>query len=118
MGKTGRWRRSENAGVVKLRDGDACVLAGEALEPTKYHQLRKATRRLGTLDPVARHRARIKAKKLRYAGEFFDETFGKHTKARRSKFIASLTELQGIALGGLNDMTAARATALAAAGDR
>ncbi len=114
--ETGRWRRSENTGVVKLRDGDARVLAGEALERLS-HQLRKATRRLGTLDPVARHRARIKAKKLRYAGEFFDETFGKHMKARRSKFIASLTELQD-ALGGLNDMTAARATALAAAGDR
>lgn len=68
------------------------------------------------LDPRARHRARIKAKNLRYAAEFFAETFGRHSKARRSKFIASLAKLQD-ALGDLNDLTVGHQTLLEAAGE-
>jgi CHAD domain-containing protein len=68
------------------------------------------------LDPPARHRARIKAKKLHYAAEFFAEAFGRHSKARSSKFIASLAKLQD-ALGDLNDLTVGHQTLLEAAGE-
>ena len=60
--------------------------------------------------------ARIKAKKLRYAAEFFDKLFGKHTQKRLLKFIGALAELQD-APGALNDVTVARRTARVAAGD-
>jgi triphosphatase len=113
--ETGSWQRSKDAGVVKLRDGDASALAAQALGQLS-HQLRKKGKHLAALKPAARHRARIKAKKLRYAAEFFDKLFGKHAQKRRSKFIGALAELQD-ALGALNDLTVARRTARVAAGD-
>ena len=70
---------------------------------------------LDTLDRVGRHEVRIKAKKLRYAGEFFSKSFGKGARNQRLKFIASLAALQD-ALGDLNDMATARRSALAVAG--
>ena len=79
-------------------------------------KLRKAGRHMAVLDPPVRHRARIKAKKLRYAAEFFAETFGRHAKKRRAKFIASLAKLQD-ALGDLNDLTIAHRTLLKIAGE-
>ena len=113
--ETGSWRRSKDAGVVKLRDGDASALAAEALGHLS-HQLRKKGKHLAALKPAARHRARIKAKKLRYAAEFFDKLFGKHAQKQPSKFIDALAELQD-ALGALNDVTVARRTACVAVGD-
>jgi CHAD domain-containing protein len=70
---------------------------------------------LKDIDPVSRHRARIKAKKLRYAAEFFAVSFGKGKKRRRQRFFGSLNALQS-ALGELNDMVMARRTALAVVG--
>jgi CHAD domain-containing protein len=100
--------------VASLRDGDASALAIKALNRL-YRQLRKSSKHLKTLDPMSRHRARIKAKKLRYAAEFFSSTFGKSRQKRRQRFIASLSALQN-ALGDLNDVATARRTALAVAG--
>ena len=113
--ETGSWRRNKDADVVKLRDGYAAILAAEALGHLS-HQLRKKAKHLAALKAAARHRARIKAKKLRYAAEFFDELFGRHAQKRRSKFIAALAELQDV-LGSLNDVIVARRTARVAAGD-
>jgi triphosphatase len=103
----------ERAGA-SLRDGDASALAIKALNRL-YRQLRKSSKHMKTLNPMSRHRARIKAKKLRYAAEFFSSTFGKSSQKRRQRFIASLNALQKV-LGDLNDMTTARRTALAVAG--
>ena len=79
-------------------------------------KLRKAGRHMAVLDPPVRHRARIKAKKLRYAAEFFAETFGRHAKKRRAKFIASLAKLQDT-LGDLNDLTVGYRTLIDATGE-
>jgi triphosphatase len=106
--------RDDNELVRGLRDGDTSVLAAQALAHL-HHQLRKAGDHLTTLGSLGRHRARIKAKKLRYAAEFFGETFGKGKQKRRSRYIASLTTLQD-ALGGLNDLATARRCALAVVG--
>jgi triphosphatase len=111
----GSWRRSRDEKVSGLRDGAASALASAALDRLS-RKLRKAGKHMRALDSQARHRARIKAKKLRYAAEFFAETFGRHSKAHRSKFIGSLAKLQD-ALGDLNDLTVAHQTLLEAVGE-
>jgi len=90
------------------------VLAARALKRL-HRQLRKAGGQLAALDPAGRHQVRIKAKKLRYAAEFFGNTFGRNARKRHAQFIASLARLQD-ALGELNDRTSARQCALAVAG--
>jgi triphosphatase len=111
----GSWRRSRDKEVAALRDGPASALACAALDRLS-RKLHKDGKHMAALAPPARHRARIKAKKLRYAGEFFAETFEGHSKSRRSKFIASLAKLQD-ALGNLNDLTVAHQTLLEVAGE-
>jgi triphosphatase len=111
----GPWRRSRDKEVVRLREGPASSLARAALDRLS-RKLRKAGKHMAALDPPALHRARIKAKKLRYAAEFLAETFGRHSKGRRSKYIALLARLQD-ALGDLNDLTAAHQTLLKAGED-
>jgi triphosphatase len=111
----GSWRRSRNKEVVAMRDGAASALACAALDRLS-RKLRKAGKHMAALAPPARHCARIRAKKLRYAAEFFAEAFGRHSKGRRSKFIASLARLQDI-LGDLNDLAVGDQTLLEAAGE-
>ena len=106
--------RDDNELARELRDGDASVLAVRALAHL-HRQLRKAGAHLTRLGPGARHQARLKAKKLRYAAEFFGETFGKGKRRRHSRYIASLTTLQD-ALGKLNDLVMARRCALTVVG--
>lgn len=51
-----------------------------------------------------RHKLRIRAKRLRYATEFFASTFpGEKSARRRAEALSALKDLQG-ALGGLNDL--------------
>jgi len=109
-------RRGAARVEARLRDDGASVLAAHALKRFR-HELHKRAKHLGTLNPAGRHRVRIEAKKLRYAVEFFTETFGKRTHKRRRKFIAALNVLQNT-LGELNDMAMARTTALAVVGHR
>lgn len=109
-------RRQGDARVeMRLRDDGAAVLAAHALKRFR-HELHKRGKHLRALDPSGRHRVRIESKKLRYAVEFFTETFGKKTYKRRRKFIATLNVLQNT-LGALNDMATARKTALAVVGN-
>ena len=69
----------------------------------RHRKLRKRTRHVHRLEPAERHRARVAAKKLRYAAEFFAPLFlGK----RAEEYIAGLSKLQG-ALGRLNDLAVA-----------
>jgi inorganic triphosphatase YgiF len=57
-------------------------------------------------DPVARHKARIAAKKLRYASEFFVGLGPKSRADRFRPFIDALAEMQN-KLGRLNDLAVA-----------
>jgi triphosphatase len=66
-------------------------------------QLRKRSERLREQSPADRHRARLAAKKLRYAAEFFSPLF---KGARAARYIEALARLQG-ALGNLNDIATA-----------
>jgi triphosphatase len=108
------WRSDDDVVVAILRDGHASLLAAQALKRL-HRQLRKTGKHLAALDPAGRHEVRIKAKKLRYATEFFSKTFGKNAEKRHSKFASSLTRLQNV-LGELNDIATARQCALAVAG--
>jgi CHAD domain-containing protein len=97
-----------------LHDGDASVLARQTLNRL-HRRLRKAGGHLKKLDPAQRHAARIGAKKLRYAAEFFGGTFGKGQEKHRSRYVVSLMALQD-ALGDLNDLAMIQQCACAVAG--
>ena len=66
-------------------------------------KLRKRTRHVHRVDSAQRHRARVAAKKLRYAAEFFSPLF---PSKRADEYVAALSKLQS-ALGRLNDLTVA-----------
>jgi triphosphatase len=83
----------------------------EVLAPLRG-KIKKGGRDLRELPAGKRHRLRIRAKRLRYATEFFAATFpGKKSIKRRRKALAALEDLQD-ALGALNDI-AVRAALLA-----
>ena len=65
-------------------------------------------RHLADLKPHEVHQLRIRAKKLRYAAEFFESLYGEGKTAKRSKrFVAAMNDLQE-ALGAYNDMVVRR----------
>ena len=109
------WRRNDGPLMGRVRDGSASVLATQVLDRLR-RQVRKNGKNLTTLEPAARHKIRIKAKQLRYTGEFFAETFGKESHKRRRRFVSSLKSLQD-SLGQLSDMASARQNAAAVAGN-
>jgi triphosphatase len=68
-----------------------------------FRQLRRAGRRLGEQPPEQRHRARIRAKRLRYAVEFFASLYPCRKQRRRHRrLVKRLGALQD-SLGTLND---------------
>lgn len=86
----------------------------------KLVRLRKRIKRKGAelrdLSVAQRHRLRIRAKRLRYATEFFAYTFPGEARAkRRLDSLSALKDLQD-ALGGLNDLATHR-TLIADAAD-
>lgn len=59
---------------------------------------------MANLDPHARHKLRIRIKKLRYATEFYRAVFpGKKQHKRRAAFLSALKNLQDC-FGELNDI--------------
>jgi inorganic triphosphatase YgiF len=67
----------------------------------RHKQLRQRGKRLEHMHPEVRHAARIAAKKLRYASEFFASLY---PSAKSRSFIRKLSQLQDC-LGVLNDIT-------------
>jgi CHAD domain-containing protein len=89
--------------VRALRQSPIPALAAEELQRRRKAILKKG-RHLETLDARRRHRLRIRAKKLRYASEFFTSAFPGGKSARRFEdFVERLAKLQD-ALGDLNDI--------------
>jgi inorganic triphosphatase YgiF len=101
--ETGRWIRASAGAEQPIKKHAADVLA-------KFRkQIRKKGRDLNELDARARHKLRIRAKKLRYMIEFFVGVFPGHKKAkRREAALNSLKTLQDT-LGSLNDIAARKA---------
>jgi CHAD domain-containing protein len=72
----------------------------------RLRQARKRARHLEGLSDAARHRLRIKLKKLRYTAEFFAPLYARKDV---EPFLVRLNRMQDI-LGGLNDVVVARTT--------
>jgi triphosphatase len=70
----------------------------------RWRKIRKNGKVLARLDARSRHKLRIRAKKLRYAAEFFAALYAsKRAVRRRHKFLSALERLQD-GLGDLNDI--------------
>lgn len=110
----GAWTGSDEPVIKRLRERRAEQFAQDRLDHMR-RQVRRLGRRLAQLDAQGRHRLRIKAKKLRYAAEFFAESFGR--TRRRNRFLKTLGNLQD-ALGRIHDTNVAPQLALQIAGRR
>ncbi len=93
------WREEGGARLDKA----AVTLAAKLLS-RRHRALRKRGRRLPLLPPPRRHRARIAAKKLRYAVEFFLPLFPGEPGKGYAKRLSDLQDL----LGALNDAAVTR----------
>lgn len=101
--EAGRWGTDEDDLKRVRREQPISVLAADELT-RRRKKIRKQSKLVAELNPAERHRLRIRAKKLRYAIEFFADVFPGHKKAKRRKAALSpLKELQD-ALGTLNDI--------------
>jgi CHAD domain-containing protein len=69
-------------------------------------EIKRKGRHLASLDDEARHIVRKKAKKLRYAAEFFASLFERKREQRRHKHLLSRLEALQNRLGMLNDLAA------------
>jgi triphosphatase len=99
----GEWTRSTDELAVALRERPIPAAAADELRRHRK-KIVKQGKHLAALEPERRHKLRIRAKKLRYASEFFAGAFpGKRAAQRRKNFVASLEKLQD-ALGDLNDI--------------
>jgi CHAD domain-containing protein len=113
--ETGRWTADEER--TELRARPVAKYAKKRLA-----RLRKWIKRKGAdlrdRSVSQRHRLRIRAKRLRYATEFFAATFPDETSAkRRTESLAALKDLQD-ALGNLNDLATRHRLMVDSLGDK
>jgi CHAD domain-containing protein len=117
--EVGRWSADEDDLKRVRREQPVSVLAADELA-RRRKKIRKESKLLAQLNAPERHKLRIRAKKLRYAIEFFADVFPGNKKAKRCKAaLSSLKELQD-ALGALNDIATREtlASRMARAGSR
>jgi inorganic triphosphatase YgiF len=108
----GRWADGADPLFAPRADAPIEILAAQGLDGLR-RQIKKRGARLTSLDPASRHKLRIRAKRLRYALEFFGGLYGEHRPAR-DRFLETLRALQDD-LGALNDLAVAREKGLALA---
>ncbi len=96
--ETGPWTASATS--ARERERPVCRFAARELEKRR-DKIVKRGKELRELDPHARHKLRIEAKKLRYAADAFARLFG-HAK-RAKAFVEALKAVQDT-LGELNDI--------------
>jgi triphosphatase len=101
--EAGPWLAEDDEARQVRREMPVRTFAAAVLEKRR-RRVKRRGRHLDMLDPTARHRVRIEAKKLRYASEFF-ASLAKSDKARhrQSDFTDALERLQEH-LGDLNDI--------------
>jgi triphosphatase len=101
--EAGGWRDPQGP-LLRERCEEPIEVTAQAQLARFWKKIRKRGRRLAKLDPHARHKLRIAAKKLRYATEFYQTVFaGRKQQKRRAAFLSALKELQDC-LGDLNDI--------------
>jgi inorganic triphosphatase YgiF len=111
--ENGAWRETADPGRAARLQGAIGGFAVDALDHLR-RVVRKRGADLETLDPDHRHKLRIRAKRLRYATEFFARALGEQGR-RRKRFAGALKALQD-SLGRLNDMAHAGEVAQLAIG--
>jgi triphosphatase len=101
---TGQWTDPQDDDLVRDQ-GDLAIEAFAIHQLTRRRRkIRKKGKALAELDERRRHKLRIRAKKLRYAIEFFCNLFAsKRAAKQRDRFLPALENLQD-ALGDLNDI--------------
>ena len=97
-----KWRDAMTEEQRAAIDGPARQFAADVLD-TRHRKLIKRGRKLADLDDHRRHRARIAAKKVRYATEFFASLSSRQAVRH---YVAALTALQDD-LGWRNDAVVA-----------
>lgn len=101
--EAGAWASSADDLHTSPRERKVSRLAREALG-RRLKTVAKRGEALDGMDPVARHKLRIKVKKLRYAAEFFSTLYGKKAQKRFSSALEALQDT----LGALNDIAVGR----------
>lgn len=103
--EAGPWSRNRDDLLRMRRAQPIAQHAADELD-RRRGKIRKRGKSLRRLSAAQRHRLRMRAKKLRYAFEFFVELFPRKKSARRCRAaLSALKDLQG-ALGSLNDIAA------------
>jgi inorganic triphosphatase YgiF len=103
--EVGPWTASEDP-LLRLRRERPIEYHATAELARRRKKIRKQGKHLRDVDEQQRHKLRIRAKKLRYAIEFFTSVFaGEKNDERRHAALSSLKDLQS-ALGDLNDIAA------------
>lgn len=97
--ETSAWRESLDDDQRQALTGKVRKYAGKVLSH-RHALLLKRGKRLARLDDESRHRARIAAKKLRYATEFFSSLYSRQAV---NHYLAALSQLQDD-LGWRNDV--------------
>jgi inorganic triphosphatase YgiF len=101
--ETGPWLGADGH---PQRDAPARAFAADVLERFR-RRVKTRGRHLRKLDPEARHKVRIAAKKLRYGADFFASLYPeKKARKRHKAFAGALSDLQDH-LGALNDLATA-----------
>ncbi|MBH5402573.1 CHAD domain-containing protein [Bradyrhizobium sp. CNPSo 4010] len=94
-------------------DGTITAYAAEVLD-RRIRKARKQGKRLNDLDPMQRHKLRIRIKKIRYAVDFFESLYSDGDQKELAALSDRLKRIQS-ALGSLNDFMAHRELATEAA---
>lgn len=101
--EVGDWREPQDEALRALCEQPIEDMARTQLKK-QWKKIRRRGHELANLDPHARHKLRIRIKKLRYATEFYRAVFpGKKQHKRRTAFLAALKDLQDC-FGELNDI--------------
>lgn len=100
--ETGAWSTDPDPARMALRARPAAELAAEVLGDHHRKVVRRG-RKLDSLSVEARHKLRIQAKKLRYAGDFFAALYTGKAARRHAALAKALAAFQD-GLGELNDI--------------
>jgi triphosphatase len=101
--EVGDWTHNAQDAARSLRERTIAAAAADELK-RHWKKIIKKGEHLGDLAPERRHKLRIRAKKLRYAAEFFAAAFpGRKPTRLRKRFLKGLKGLQD-ALGDMNDI--------------
>ncbi len=112
---TALWiERNANRRATRLAGGrDKLPAFASSLVRRQRLLLKAPLRRMGSLGPKARHRLRIKVKRLRYTTEFFSSVLKTRGTAKRLRAFLMLQEALQDQLGDLNDLAHGKVPAIA-----